>query len=71
MINEEKMMDKKLGPLDLKRSRKANYNVDDEDSDVRSQPNLKKSRRYIIVLDSESVLGEREDDKDKDPNYVP
>lgn len=65
------MRDNEPGPLKQKRLREVGHEADDEESDARSYPNLKKSRRYVIVLDSESESGELEDDKDKDPNYVP
>lgn len=32
---------------------------------------MQKLRRYIIAIDGECESGEPEDDKDKDPNFVP
>ena len=67
----EKMRDDELGPSNQKRPRESNYNADDEDSDARSHPNLKKARRYIIVSDEEEEPDTPEDDKTNDPDYNP
>ena len=58
----EKMRDDEPGPSNQKRSREPDYNEDDEDSDARSHPNLKKPRRYVIVSDEEEEPSEPEDD---------
>ena len=41
--------DDKLGRSNRKRSREPDYDADDKDSDARSHPNLKKSKRYVAV----------------------
>ena len=71
VIVEEKMMENEAGPLDQKNSREAGYKADDEDSNAKSYPNLKKSRRCLIVSESEDESDEPEDDKNRDFNYNP
>ena len=71
VIVEEKMMENEAGPLDQKHSREAGYKADDEDSDAKSYPNLKKPRRYLIVSETEDEPDEPEDDKIRDFNYNP
>ena len=65
------MRDDEPGPSNQKRTREPGYDADDEDSDARSHPNLKKPRRYVIVSDKEEEPGELEDDQSRDPNYNP
>ena len=67
----KKMRDDEPGPSNRKRPREPDYDADDEDSDARSHPNLKKTRRYVIVSDEEEEPDTPEDDKTKDPDYNP
>ena len=67
----EKMRDDEPGPSNRKRPMEPNYDADDEDSNARSHPNLKKARRYVIVSDEEEELDTLEDDKNRDPDYNP
>ena len=62
----EKIRDYEPGISNPKRPREPNYDADDEDSDARSHPNLKKPRSYVIVSDEEEEPGEPEDDKRQD-----
>lgn len=68
---QEKMRDDELGPSTQKRPRDTGYGADDDDSDARLHPNLKKSRCYKIVSDEEEEPSMPEDDKTKDPDYNP
>ena len=65
------MRDDELGPSNWKRPREPDYDADDEDSDARSHPNLKKSKQYVIVSDEEEEPDTPEDDKARDPDYNP
>ena len=65
------MRDDELGPSNRKCPREPDYDANDEDSEARSHPNLKKARRYIIVSDEEEEPDTPEDDKTKDPDYNP
>ena len=67
----EEMRDDELGPSNRKRPREPDYNADDEDSDARSHPGLKKARHYVIVSDEEEEPDTPEDDKTRDPDYNP
>ena len=67
----EMMRDDEPGPSNRKRPREPDYDADDEDSDARSHPNLKKARRYVIVSDEEEEPDTPEDDKTRDPDYNP
>ena len=44
------MRDEEPGPFNRKRPRKPDYKAGNEDSDARSHPNMKKSKRYVIML---------------------
>ena len=66
-----KMRDDEPGLSNWKRPREPDYDADDEDSDTRSYPNVKKPRHYIIVLDKEEEPDEPEDDRQRDPDYNP
>lgn len=68
---KEKMRDDEPDSSKQKSPREAGYEVDDEDSDAKSYPNLKKLKRYIMVSEEEDKSGEQEDDKDRDPDYNP
>ena len=68
---QEKMRDDEPRALNRKRQWNNGYEADDEDSDVRPHPNLKKTRRYVIILDEEEEPGTPEDDKTRDPDYNP
>ena len=46
---QEKMRDDEPGPSNQKCPRESDYEVDDEDSDARSHPNLKKPKQYVII----------------------
>ena len=71
----EMMRDDEPGPSNRKRPRESNYEADDDDddddSDARSHPNVKKTRRYEIVLDEEEEPGTPEDDKTKTRTTIP
>ena len=43
--------------------------MNDEESDARSHPNLKKPKRYMIISEEEDESGEPEEDKDWDTDY--
>ena len=43
-IKEEEMRDEEPGPSSWKRPRESDYEVDNDDSDARSHPNLKKPK---------------------------
>lgn len=55
-------MDDQQCPSNWKRPRESNYAVDNDNSDAKSQPNIKKPKPYVIVLDEEEEPGEPEDD---------
>ena len=65
------MGDDKLGLSNQKRPREPDYDADDEDRDARLHPDIKKPRRYVIVLDEEEQLGKPEDDQQWDLDYNP
>ena len=65
------MGDDEPGPSNPKWPRELCYQADDDNSNARLHPNLKKPKRYIIVLDEEEERGEPEDDKNWDPDYNP
>ena len=71
MQMQEKMRDDEPWPSNRKRPREPDYDANDEDSDARSHPNLKRSKRYVIVSDEEEELDTPEDDKNRDPDYNP
>ena len=68
---QEKMRDDEPGPSNRKRQREPDYDGDDKDSDARSHPNLKKTRRYVIVSDEGEEPDTPGDDKTRDPDYNP
>ena len=49
----------------------SDYEVDDEDSDARSHPNLKRPKQYVVIWDEEEEIMETEDDQDRDLDYNP
>ena len=65
------MRDEEPGLSNRKRPREPDYDADDEDSDARSHPDLRKARRYVIVSDEEEEPDTPEDDKTRDPDYNP
>ena len=68
----EMMRDDESGPSNQKRPRESDYEADDEDSDARLHPNLKRPKRYIIMSDEEEEEpGKPEDDKNQYPDYNP
>ena len=67
----EMMRDDEPGPSNQKHPRKSNYKVDNEDSDGRSHPNIKRPKRYVIVSDEEEEPSEPEDARDGDLDYNP
>lgn len=67
----ERMRDDELGLFNWKRPRSAGYKADDEDSDARLHPNLKRPKRYVIVSNEEEKPSEPEDDTTGDLDYSP
>ena len=65
------MTDDEQGSSNRKHLRESDYKADDEDSDGRSHPNEKKSKRYIIVSDEEEEPDELEGDWNWDLEYNP
>ena len=61
---QEEMRGHKPGPSNWKCPRDIGYEVDNDDSDVKLHPNLKKPKQYVIVSEEEDELGELEDDKE-------
>ena len=70
-VESEMMRDDESGPSNRKRPRESNYKAYNEDTNARSHPNVKKPKRYAVILDEREEPGEREDNRDQDLDYNP
>lgn len=68
-VKGEMMRDDELGPSNRKCPRESNYEVDNEDSDARSHPNVKRPKQYIIISNEEEEPGKPEDNREWDSDY--